>query len=324
MVVATARLCEVGYGILAAMQKAVAAIVALGFIGFVVWLFVVYGGSAQTSTVVQTSETPLAKTHYQCDAAKTIDAEYYNDSGARAANQPNEPPTPAGRVAIRLSDGRSATLPQTISASGIRYANADESMIFWSKGNGAFLIENNRQTYAGCIKIADDPGGLPQVFESGSQGFSIRYPAGYTVDTSYKYQALGPGKDIGGIRFTIASSTAGGTNLSNDTYFSVEEMPQNPICSANLFLDGGSKLKTTKVTIDGIDYSVASITGAAAGNRYEETVYALSGTNPCIAVRYFIHYGVIDNYPPGKVKEFDEQALVQQFDAMRKTLIMQQ
>jgi hypothetical protein len=71
-------------------------------------------------------------------------------------------------------------------------------------------------------------------------------------------------------------------------------------------------------------YSVASSTGAAAGNRYDETVYALPGTNPCIAVRYFIHYGVIENYPAGTVRAFDEAALRSEFDAIRRTLINNQ
>ncbi|MDE2078863.1 MAG: MliC family protein [Patescibacteria group bacterium] len=62
------------------------------------------------------------------------------------------PPTPGGSVAITLSDGRAMTLPQTISADGARYANADESFIFWSKGNGAFVMEGNATTYANCVQ----------------------------------------------------------------------------------------------------------------------------------------------------------------------------
>jgi len=54
-------------------------------------------------------------------------------------------------VFIELSDGRSLTVPQTLSASGIRYANADESFIFWSKGITAFTEENGQQTYTNCL-----------------------------------------------------------------------------------------------------------------------------------------------------------------------------
>jgi hypothetical protein len=40
-------------------------------------------------------------------------------------------------------------------------------------------------------------------------------------------------------------------------------------------------------------------------------------------VRYFIHYGVFQNYPAGMVREFDQQALLASFDAIRRTLVVQ-
>lgn len=55
------------------------------------------------------------------------------------------------QVKLILSDGRKITLPQTISGSGARYANADETFIFWNKGNGAFIEENEFTTYKDCL-----------------------------------------------------------------------------------------------------------------------------------------------------------------------------
>ncbi|MDD5750727.1 MAG: MliC family protein [Candidatus Pacebacteria bacterium] len=92
----------------------------------------------------------ISQVNYVCDEDKTIEADYYEGPEAPAP-QPGEPPTPRGRVEISLSDGRQMTLPQTISASGIRYANSDESVIFWSKGQGAFIVENEVQTYSECV-----------------------------------------------------------------------------------------------------------------------------------------------------------------------------
>ena len=40
---------------------------------------------------------------------------------------------------------------QTVSASGARYANADQSFVFWNKGQTAFIEENGKQTYSGCV-----------------------------------------------------------------------------------------------------------------------------------------------------------------------------
>ena len=44
-------------------------------------------------------------------------------------------------------------LPQTMSASGARYANADESIVFWNKGNTAFITQGdpNNVTYKNCV-----------------------------------------------------------------------------------------------------------------------------------------------------------------------------
>ena len=274
-------------------------------------------------TQTTTTSTVIATASYACSAGKTITAMYYSGQATPAAS-PNQPPTPGGSVALTLSDGRAMTLEQTISADGARYANVDGSIVFWNKGNGLMFTENGQQTFMGCIEAAKDPGGLPLVYENAAKGFSLRYPTGYTVDESYTYQELGPGKDISGVKFTIPASVATGTNLSADSYISVEQIPQTQSCTANMFIDlppaPGAAVST--VTDNGTTYSMASYTGAAAGNRYDETVYAIPGTNPCIAVRYFIHYGVIDNYPPGMVKQFDQQTLTDMFDAIRRTLVV--
>lgn len=71
---------------------------------------------------------------FSCNEGKYIIADFYNRS-----------------VFLYLSDGREINLPQTISASGIRYANENESLVFWSKGDTAFITENNDSTFKDCI-----------------------------------------------------------------------------------------------------------------------------------------------------------------------------
>ena len=304
------------------MSKILAWIVVVLLVLFGAWRLFYYSPLPAAPAVVQ----PIAQAMYECDGGKTIEASYYAGTSTPSTS-PDQPPMPGGSVAVTLSDGRTMTLAQTISADGTRYSNGDpsvqgsETFVFWSKGNGALVLENNQhQTYTGCIEIASDPGGLPQVYESGQNGFSIRYPAGYRVDDAYKYQELGPGKDISGVKFTIDPAIATGTNLASDSYLSVEQIPQDQNCSASSFLDLGNGGKVSTTTDNGTDYSVASSTGAGAGNRYEEWIYAIPGTNPCIAVRYFIHYGVLENYPAGMVQQFNEASLLQQFDTIRRTL----
>jgi membrane-bound inhibitor of C-type lysozyme len=267
------------------------------------------------------NQTLLGKVSYACDGGKTIVASYFQGE-VKVQLDTTMPPLPTGNVKLVLSDGRFITLPQTISADGARYSNADGSLVFWSKGKSLLFTEGNASTYSGCIQVADDVNNTPQVYENSSKKISIRYPVGYGVSETYTYQALGPNKTIGGIKFTIPSDVAIGTNLSSDSYLSVEETPDSTECSATLFLQKG--VKVNMQTDNGTRYSVASSTGAGAGNRYEETVYAIPLTNPCVAIRYFVHYSVLENYPKGAVRAFDRQALIDQFDAIRRTLVVGQ
>lgn len=273
-----------------------------------------------------TQQKLVGQATYACDQGKTIAASYYQGAESPAPTTNGQPPAPNGSVALTLGDGRTMTLPQTISGSGIRYANAGETFVFWSEGNTAFVTEgsSSQMTYANCIAVSNIAGQEQwSTFASSTYGFSIKYPQGYTPDTSYVYQEMGPGKDINGVKFTIAPSVATGTNLGKDSYISVEQLPGIEDCTADKFLElnpDSAGVKT--VTDSGVTYSVASSTGAGAGNRYEEWAWAIPGTQPCLAVRYFIHYGVIDNYPAGMVQQFDEVSLLKQFDGIRESLVI--
>jgi len=72
---------------------------------------------------------------FRCDNEKSIHAVFYKQA-----------------VHVALSGGPELFLLQTISASGARYANDNESIVFWNKGNTAFVTQGNlnNQTYSGC------------------------------------------------------------------------------------------------------------------------------------------------------------------------------
>jgi len=53
-------------------------------------------------------------------------------------------------VSLTLSGGRHLTLSQGISASGARYTNLDQSIVFWNKGNIASIEESGVATYKDC------------------------------------------------------------------------------------------------------------------------------------------------------------------------------
>ena len=291
---------------------------------FILLLIILIGAGIWYFSDKEGGETELPylinKIEYICKDDKTIEASYFE--GELIPVEPGEMLTPAGQVKVVLSDGRELELPQTISASGVRYANDDESIIFWSKGNGAFLLENDEETYSGCIVLPTDPEGLPNVYLDNDTGFVVRYPADYRVDAAYKYTALGPEKEINGVKFIVSPDFTEGTNLSSaDTGVSIETISEIENCNAGLFLGENAEIQEKEE--NGNIYSFASSAEAAVGNRYEEQVWAIPTIHSCIGVRYFIHYMAIENYPEEEVREFDKDVLIEQFDKIRYSLITQ-
>lgn len=309
---------------------AAAALAAVVAVGLAAATLLERRGSPSSSTEAAGSaapdSAPSATATYRCTGGRTIRAAFYAGSGGGPSG-PGAAPSPAGSVRIDLGGGRAATLHRTLSADGLRYSDGDpategdETLVFWSRGNGALLLgPHAREGPSQCIRTADNPGGLPGIFVGDSARFSIRYPAGWTVDSTYRYRALGPGRSIAGVSFTVPGSLARGTNLSHDTRLSVEQLPADGACSADRFLSEGASVAVD--TVDGQEYSLGRLNDAGAGNRYRETVFALPGTRPCLAVRYFLHWTVLENYPPGVVTAFDEDSVTDRFDAMRRTLVV--
>ena len=76
---------------------------------------------------------------FSCAGNKTIQVLFFDD-----------------KAEITLSDGRHMLLLQAISASGARYANTDESFVFWNKGNTVFIEECQKITFKDCIATSTE------------------------------------------------------------------------------------------------------------------------------------------------------------------------
>lgn len=96
-------------------------------------------------------DAPLSTVRYLCQQNKTIVADFYD---GKSSVGPDGRPIPVGRVVVQLSDGRKFSLPQTLSGSGIRYADSSGTFVFWSKGDTAFVEEGSSQavTYRDCVQ----------------------------------------------------------------------------------------------------------------------------------------------------------------------------
>jgi membrane-bound inhibitor of C-type lysozyme len=269
-------------------------------------------GCALAACIVPLLAAPHAfaadpKATFVCDGGRTIVASF-----------------PEGKAELAFGDGKTISLPQAMSGSGARYANADDTFEFWNKGNTAFAGPPGKPEFTGCIVVSDTPETVSWLaFASSKLGFSIRYPEGWAVNADFTYEGLGPDKPIAGASFTISAALAKGTNLSPDSYLSVETLPDVADCTAAAFLPEGADAPKS-VDENGTIWSVATMQDAGAGNFYDETVHAMPGTAPCRAVRYLIHSTNIANYDPGTVKEFDRAALTATFDTMRRSLVIGQ
>ena len=86
---------------------------------------------------------PINNVKFACADNKVIYADFYKNF-----------------VHIDIGKGETMYLPQTISADGARYANTDESIVFWNKGNTAFITEGNPNnvTYQDCTVVSQTAG----------------------------------------------------------------------------------------------------------------------------------------------------------------------
>jgi membrane-bound inhibitor of C-type lysozyme len=132
------------------MKQWIIGIIVIVLIALGAWW--VWGSGAADQSVAQPREE-VASATYSCDKGKTITATFFSGPEAPAA-QPGEPPQPTGSADVSLDGGAVMTLAQTISASGVRYANSDESFVFWNKGNEALIMRNNSMDldYTNCTQ----------------------------------------------------------------------------------------------------------------------------------------------------------------------------
>jgi hypothetical protein len=97
----------------------------------------------------------------------------------------------------------------------------------------------------------------------------------------------------------------------------VEQLPGDQECIARNFIS--NPLTENTVEENGRTYSVVTGGDAAAGNRYEDTVFATKINSICYGLRLMVHTTVIENYEPGTIKEYDRQKLVTLYNRFRST-----
>ena len=157
-----------------------------------------------------------------------------------------------------------------------------------------------------------------KTYASLERGISLRHPEGFSVDQAYAYGNLGRTRTIRGVAFTPPESYTAGTNLSSLTKMTVETIPAAVECTPRDFLYKPQALKAVRE--DGREYAFGMEREVKKSVVREERVYALTGSSPCVAVRYTVYSALIEVDDVAAVKAFDEARLFETFDTMRRSL----
>lgn len=158
-------------------------------------------------------------------------------------------------------------------------------------------------------------------FASSTMRIAFKYPSGFTLNDSFSNISVNPKKPISGVKLTLPIEMATGTNLSADSGISIEQLPRANNCSGDIYL--AANVRPKKIVEGAVTYSLATSSEGAAGNLYEEWVYAVASSSPCTAVRYFFHSTQVANYATGTIRQFDRAALLLEFDKIRQSLVLQ-
>lgn len=88
---------------------------------------------------IEDGSSTITPATFTCDEDKSIQSLFYDN-----------------KVTLNLSDGRTMNLMSTISASGARYSNWNDSFVFWNKGNTAFIMEGDETTFVNCVQETEE------------------------------------------------------------------------------------------------------------------------------------------------------------------------
>ena len=252
----------------------------------------VYIGQKQQNPIIPIpAQTNSNIVTYYCDNG-IIKAEY-GDNG----------------VSLSLKDGRNITLPQTISGSGIRYELGTTT--FSSKGDNAFLTENNIQTYSNCVSGNQTTNQDINTYTNSSKTFSFSYPNKFILsggDIGYS-QDWAIGSSNLGILLTVVKipqSFLPKTNFG-DAKFTVGTSADPDAIKNCLTPNDGNTGTTSEVLINSRKFTKTEFTDVGAGNYYDTTSYRTLYNDQCYSIEYTIHSTNIFNYSPDQgIKEFNK------------------
>ena len=157
-------------------------------------------------------------------------------------------------------------------------------------------------------------------YASSTMKFSVSYPPKFTLEEPYAYTRVSPTKPISGVKFRVPASFTQGTDLASDSGVSIEQLPRANACAGDIYLK--ANVKAAPFADGTINYSVATSTEALGSDTFEEAIFAVTGSSPCIAVRYFLHTTAATGTATS-TRAYDRAGLLAAFETIRRSLSVQ-
>ena len=249
------------------------------------------------------------KVTFICSNKKTIQATFYTSN-----------------VSLKLSDGRSLTLSRAISASGARYVDPKNHIVFWNKGNTAFITENDSTTYKGCVVKGEDDLVHLKTYRSHFDHIIFRYPEIFKLrhhsvdDTSgWSYASIQKGRLAA--QLTTTKLYQPKTNLARAT-FTVGWNNHPKAIHGCLSITHSPSFHVDTVTHNRITYLRSNYVDAGAGNFYHVVRYRTLRNNRCYSIEEMVHFMNIHNYPANRgISKFDSARVWKALNTVFNTLI---
>jgi membrane-bound inhibitor of C-type lysozyme len=272
-------------------QIAIITIIIVVLVAGLVYFLAAPKAAAPTTTASTTPATTVNKVTFSCD------------SGSMVAT------FASSTLMLALSDGRSFTMRQVESGSGIRYetgAGTADDIVFDSEGSNAFLTENGKTTYDNCVAgttSAPSGGTGLNTFTDQGNTFTFSYPSSVTVSgggIGYTQDWMTNATTSGLVlaKVTLPSTFEPKTNFQQATLTIGTSADPDALSECTTYSQSGGELTKSQVIINGVTYEKFVTNDAGAGNFYTTTSYRTIRNSQCYAIEYTVHTTDIGNYSP--------------------------
>jgi hypothetical protein len=174
----------------------------------------------------------------------------------------------------------------------------------------------------GLAAIAGGAAAVPAGWHTYSDpklGYAVSYPPDWKFEKDGAYSFSNP--TLKGIAIHVPVRMTDGTNLSENSRFSVETLPGSNCTPAQFASKSADPIEGVhSLKADGRSYTAALSDDPYPGHDDKSYLFVIKGT--CIAVRYLVVASDLGAYDPGTVRAFDNKKLMALFDSIRATLTL--